>query len=744
MKKYSDSELSSNISPSIFSPVYSPFMQTLYNNTNGNGINSLTNNSLSSISNNVNALNNYQFSPFLLNDFNLLDTSILDGPISNNNSTFQLVEAMKNTTPRLFEDDYLSNKIELNNMNYLNSDEKKKLLITTKKNNKKNKGNNEVFSAIISSPDNDLSDGTQKKKKIKLTVSSSKSSVGLVTPSPNSLSANIYSGSDISPNKILTLASSSAASLISPENSHKSLSIITPLNKDNTTPSPLTYSKVNATSTTVKNVTPLTTSTNLYEDMHNNLVNSTGTTSTSTSVISANASATSVVAPSQITSSTITTSTGIVLTTNNINNNISICNCKKSKCLKLYCDCFAALVFCNPTNCNCTQCFNNINHIDTRNEAIKLTKERNSFAFTTKISVKTNKVGSSIADPNSGSNNSTDKTLSNYVHITGCHCKNSHCLKKYCECFNGGAICGTNCKCQACKNFSGSVDLFKAREIIIQKQQQQQQQVSNSSNSLYLHNKQKDLQLQQQREQYLKNNSVTSSNSSLSTSNNNLSTVVGSASNSFIKSISTSSTTTTVESNSLETEGESDFSKNKKKFTSPISVVNVLQTPSTSLSSVSSSSSSSSSNDLKQSQTTPISSINLSTPIVPSSSLALSSPLTKSSKKRKQFPSPTSVSLFSSPISASTAGTSSLNLTRDFLENDTVNIPSIVSPSPIIPASIHKDIPLYNFFNEKISKPMPKVVALKILEHLDGKSLYNMSQVNSLWNQAVLDEALWE
>ena len=32
------------------------------------------------------------------------------------------------------------------------------------------------------------------------------------------------------------------------------------------------------------------------------------------------------------------------------------CNCRKSKCLKLYCECFAAGALCN--NCNCADCQN--------------------------------------------------------------------------------------------------------------------------------------------------------------------------------------------------------------------------------------------------------------------------------------------------------------------------------------------------------------------------------------------------
>ena len=40
--------------------------------------------------------------------------------------------------------------------------------------------------------------------------------------------------------------------------------------------------------------------------------------------------------------------------------NRKACNCKKSKCLKLYCECFAARMYC--VNCNCVDCHNNSQH----------------------------------------------------------------------------------------------------------------------------------------------------------------------------------------------------------------------------------------------------------------------------------------------------------------------------------------------------------------------------------------------
>ncbi len=35
------------------------------------------------------------------------------------------------------------------------------------------------------------------------------------------------------------------------------------------------------------------------------------------------------------------------------------CNCEKSKCLKLYCECFAKNLFCG-NSCNCKDCHNNL------------------------------------------------------------------------------------------------------------------------------------------------------------------------------------------------------------------------------------------------------------------------------------------------------------------------------------------------------------------------------------------------
>lgn len=112
------------------------------------------------------------------------------------------------------------------------------------------------------------------------------------------------------------------------------------------------------------------------------------------------------------------------------------CSCKKSKCLKLYCECFSNQGYCDE-RCSCDDCYNNIKFSDIRNQFLEELSTKNPTAFLNKI-----------------------KQVNNWevqLHSRGCNCKKTGCLKDYCECHAAGVGCTNLCHCQDCANINEDV-----------------------------------------------------------------------------------------------------------------------------------------------------------------------------------------------------------------------------------------------------------------------------------------------
>lgn len=102
-------------------------------------------------------------------------------------------------------------------------------------------------------------------------------------------------------------------------------------------------------------------------------------------------------------------------------------------------------------SCSCQECFNKPIHEDTVLATRKQIESRNPLAFAPKVIRNSDSVAETGHEPN--------KTPASARHKRGCNCKKSNCLKKYCECFQGGVGCSDSCRCEGCKNAFGTKDV---------------------------------------------------------------------------------------------------------------------------------------------------------------------------------------------------------------------------------------------------------------------------------------------
>ncbi|KAF6138083.1 hypothetical protein GIB67_033497 [Kingdonia uniflora] len=135
-----------------------------------------------------------------------------------------------------------------------------------------------------------------------------------------------------------------------------------------------------------------------------------------------------------------------------------------------YCECFAAGVYCVEP-CSCQDCHNKPIHEYTVLATRKQIETRNPLAFAPKV-VRTSESIHEIGEESS-------QTPASARHKRGCNCKKSSCLKKYCECYQGGVGCSINCRCEGCKNAFGKKDGFASMGL--EEAQQQEEDESGSS-----------------------------------------------------------------------------------------------------------------------------------------------------------------------------------------------------------------------------------------------------------------------
>ncbi|KAL8504202.1 hypothetical protein ACS0TY_022804 [Phlomoides rotata] len=137
------------------------------------------------------------------------------------------------------------------------------------------------------------------------------------------------------------------------------------------------------------------------------------------------------------------------------------CNCKRSKCLKLYCDCFAAGIYCAEP-CACQECSNRPEYEDIVLETRRKIESRDPFAFAPKV------VQGLIEQPAiSYAEDGTHFTPASARHKKGCKCKKSMCLKKYCECYQSNVGCSDGCRCEGCKNIYGQKGEYGMTKVLL-------------------------------------------------------------------------------------------------------------------------------------------------------------------------------------------------------------------------------------------------------------------------------------
>ena len=123
-------------------------------------------------------------------------------------------------------------------------------------------------------------------------------------------------------------------------------------------------------------------------------------------------------------------------------NNKIHCTCKKTKCIKKYCECYSNGVFCY--NCKCENCENKPFYMD------------NNIKNSNNINININKKEEEEINENKNTKQSIDNNMdnndNNIKKLIICTCSKSGCNKNYCECFKAKVKCNNKCRCIKCLN----------------------------------------------------------------------------------------------------------------------------------------------------------------------------------------------------------------------------------------------------------------------------------------------------
>eukprot|EP01041_Mallomonas_annulata_P001545 gene1545-2985_t len=345
------------------------------------------------------------------------------------------------------------------------------------------------------------------------------------------------------------------------------------------------------------------------------------------------------------------------------------CNCKMSKCLKLYCECFAVLGYCGDS-CRCIDCFNRPDMENVRQEAVHATKERNNHAFENKVSTK--------------------------GHSSGCNCKKSQCLKKYCECFEGGVFCGPVCKCKSCSNYAGSETL-----AVVLKEKEKKVIIPPKEKESAKKKKLPEFEKEERNRLLLRSATKRSLRSD------------GNASNSD-GNISEGGHSQSMESSSSVAVGHHRLHNRRDDMNN--------------ISSISMDESSSHNHNRSHNNTIVMKELSSHHRISHNSDgpEEVRSPMTSPGMTRGRRPP------FTTPTSTSSAASA---------ETDSSQRSGPLKKRRFDASS--KQGPLYEFFGPE-NPHTTKLTALKVLEHLGGKDFYSLSVVHRLWCSVAMDDALWE